>query len=313
MSGQSSSLLPDKILGLPADEIAALLGYREQQEVDAEDAPGDPGAGLLSTDPSPQAMQAAAHVSPGAFDLIVSYETGGRPYYEHVSNARPIWPQASSGVTIGFGYDLGYVTDLEFKRDWTALLSGLSASQRAALAACVGVHGGTAPAQTMQALAAGVGDVAVSWEAALSVYRSSTLPRFALRTLNALPNCDALSNDCFGVLVSLTFNRGASYAKAQDPGDTLDRYREMRAIKAAMQARRFGDVAALIEAMIRIWVGTSVEDGMRRRRTEEAAMFLEGLAACTPDPAVLALQAGETPPAPPGAPSVHSAGNEGRT
>ena len=312
MSGQSSSLLPDKVFGGTSDELAALLGYREQQEVDAEDAPGDPGAGLLSTDPSPQAIQAAARVSPRAFDLIVSYETGGRPYYEHVLKARPIWPQASSGVTIGFGYDLGYVTVAEVKHDWAALLSGLSASQHTALAACVGLHGGNTPAQKMQAMLAGVADVTVSWDAALSVYRSSTLPKFALRTLNALPNCDALGDACFGVLVSLTFNRGASYAKAQDPADdALDRYREMRAIKAAMQARRFDAIPAQIEAMIRIWVGTAIEDGMRRRRTEEAAMFLDGLAACAPAAASLAPFATEAPPAP-GA-HVHAAGGEDPT
>jgi hypothetical protein len=139
----------------------------------------------------------------------------------------------------------------------------------------------------MQALVASVSDVTVSWDVSLAVYKARTLPTFAWLTFNALPNCDALNGDCFGVLVSLTFNRGASYSKAQNAAkDALDRYREMRAIKAAMIAKRFADIPAQIKAMTRIWVGTPVETGMRRRRADEAALFLDGLA--TGAPAVVA-------------------------
>jgi hypothetical protein len=110
------------------------------------------------------------------------------------------------------------------------------------------------------------------------VFKAKTLPKFALMTQNALPNTELLNGDCFGVLVSLTFNRGASYSKAHNPAtDPLDRYREMRAIKSDMAARNFADIPNQIRAMIRIWVNTDIEAGMRRRRDDEADLFVAGL------------------------------------
>ncbi|MDQ0512157.1 hypothetical protein [Ancylobacter amanitiformis] len=285
--------------GLSTAEITAteaLLGYRERDAFDAaERAEGGDEAlvGVLATVPSPAALAAAARVSGRAFRLIVDYETGGRSYYERIIKSRPIWPKASSGVTIGFGYDLGYVGPDEYRKDWSGLIAILSAPQRAALEACIGHHSGRDSAATMTALVGSVRDIVVSWELSEAVFRARTLPKYALQTANALPNTDRLNGDCFGTLVSLTFNRGASYGKAFNPAtDPKDRYREMRAIKAAMVAGAHADIPRQIKAMIRIWAGTAVEEGMRRRRTDEAALFLDGLAAGAPagGPAVAALE-----------------------
>lgn len=263
-------------LGASSDEIdavVAMLAYREREELAAEDASAAPTAGVLSAGASAQASAAAARVSVAAFKLIVDYETGGRAFYENVIKSRPIWPKASSGVTIGFGYDLGYVAKDEYRSDWAALIPTLSAAQRSALEACVGFHSGKDPESKLQQLVASVRDVVVPWEPSAAVFKATTLPKFALLTDNALPNCDLVNEDCFGVLVSLTFNRGASYSKLKD------RYREMRAIKAAMEARQFAEIPKQLKAMIRIWVGTQVESGLRRRRNDEAELFLSGLAA----------------------------------
>jgi hypothetical protein len=54
-------------------------------------------------------------ISPAAFALIVKFESGDRPYYEKFLK-RPSWPGGASGVTIGFGYDLGY--EKTFREDW---------------------------------------------------------------------------------------------------------------------------------------------------------------------------------------------------
>ena len=259
------------------EAIEALLAYREREEVEASDT--EASAESLSPEPSPTAVAAAARVSARAYKLIVEYETGGRAYYDRVIKSRPIWPKASSGITIGFGYDLGYVSVAEFQRDWAALIATLTSAQRAALTSCVGFHSGKDSAAKMQALLGSVLDIRIPWDAAEVVFKAKTLPKFASLTVNALPNCGELSDDCFGTLVSLTFNRGASYSKAHDPNtDPRDRYREMRAIKADMATRRFDDIPRQIKAMIRIWVGTAIEQGMRRRRTDEAALFLSGLA-----------------------------------
>jgi len=63
----------------------------------------------------------ASHVSSEAYALIVRHETGGRPYYERVYRSRPVWPGGSSGITIGFGYDLGYHAIDTFRLDWAVL------------------------------------------------------------------------------------------------------------------------------------------------------------------------------------------------
>ena len=278
----------------PEDEQEALLGYREREEIAAE-AEAEPVAETAAAGDA----AAAARISKRAFDLIVEYETGGRAYYEQKYKSRPVWPKASSGITIGCGYDLGYVGRAEFEADWAALLATLPAAQRTALTACLGFHSGKHSAAQMQALLASVRDVVVPWDSALAVFARSTLPKFAGLTERALPNCGLLNGDCFGALVSLTFNRGASYSKAHNPAkDPLDRYREMRAIKAAMQARAFAGIPAQIRAMIRIWVGTAIETGMRRRRTDEATLFAEGLATEALAPSVAEAPQAESAAAP---------------
>ncbi len=263
-------------LGANSDEIDAImatLAYREREELGAAGALREPAVGARSAGAGAQAVAAAGRVSDAAFKLIVDYETGGRGFYENVIKSRPIWPKASSGVTIGFGYDLGYVTADEYRSDWAGLIATLQGAQRAALEACVGFHSGKDPEAKLQLLVASVRNVVVPWDRSEAIFKAKTLPKFALLTENALPNCDILNGDCFGCLVSLTFNRGASYSNPKD------RYREMRAIKSAMTSRQFAEVPKQLKAMIRIWVGTPVENGLRRRRNDEADLFLAGLAA----------------------------------
>jgi hypothetical protein len=274
-----------------AEGFEATLGYREREEIALDE---QPTADDLTAAPAAAANAdaAAARVSPPAFRLIVDYETGGRAFYESVIKSRPIWPKEASGITIGCGYDLGYVVLNEFRSDWSALLAGLPSGDRTKLEACIGFHSGKDSASTMQELLTSVKHIVVSWDSSEAVFKAKTLPKFASLTQNALPNTQLLSDDCFGVLVSLTFNRGASYSKAHNPAtDPKDRYREMRAIKAAMANRKFEEIPGLLKSMIRIWVGTAVETGLRRRRNDEAALFLTGLA--TTPVIGAALDAGE--------------------
>jgi hypothetical protein len=52
-------------------------------------------------------------VSQKAIDLIVFYEVNDEPTYTRRYTA-PTWPGGASGVTIGIGYDIGYVTKAAF-------------------------------------------------------------------------------------------------------------------------------------------------------------------------------------------------------
>ena len=216
----------------------------------------------------------SAKISERAASLIIQHETGGRLYYDTVYRGRPVWPVGWSGVTIGFGYNLGYVSAAEFDRDWAAL----GQDERARFARTTGRHGGRDDEAAMRALLATVQDIRIAWEAGEAVFRAATLPKFTRATVAALANTAQLSPDALGALVSLTFNRGARYGKARDPGDPLDRYREMRGISAAMAEGRFADIPSLIRLMKRVWRGTAIEAEMLRRRENEALLFEAGLA-----------------------------------
>lgn len=209
--------------------------------------------------------QARAVLSDRGYKFVVDHETGGRAYYEDVIRSRPVWPGARSGVTIGFGYDLGYQTMAEFRSDWGGLLSSAAMTR---LGTAIGVTG-----QAARQLTGQLRDIVVGWDQSLVVFDNKTLPKFVGRTYRNLPRpaLDALHGHCISVLVSLVFNRGATF---REPGD---RYREMRDILAALEAGRPERVPALLRSMKRLWVGTDAP-GLVRRREEEAVLFEQGLA-----------------------------------
>jgi GH24 family phage-related lysozyme (muramidase) len=76
---------------------------------------------------------------------------------------------------------------------------------------------------------------------------------------------------CFGVLVSLVYNRGTSMTDTSGvPGSR----KEMRDIRDAVAAGRITDVPAALRAMKRLW---PEGNGLRDRREREAKLFEEGL------------------------------------
>lgn len=112
--------------------------------------------------------------------------------------------------------------------------------------------------------------VDVPWASAIDVHREKVLPRWVGLVERSLPNTGAIGPDCLGALVSLTYNRGASFGKAGA------RYREMRNIKAHMAAKAFGDIPDEFRSMKRLWPDMT---GLQKRREREARLFERGLAA----------------------------------
>ena len=265
-----------RVVGTGTDEAgeAALEAVRAETRafgaIDRKAAGAEPEAAAAESMASP-----TTGVSPRALRLIVDHETGGRAFYDAVIKKRPIWPKGDSGITIGFGYDLAHVRAAEFVRDWARLPAAVA--QR--LEATIGRSGAKESAESMTALAQSLKDIAIEWEDAEVVFIAATMPKFQGETVRALPNAGELHPHAFGALVSLTFNRGATYAVPKKPGDRLDRYREMRGIRLAMAERRYRDVPPLLRMMKRIWAGTAVEAGLARRRDDEALLFEAGLAA----------------------------------
>lgn len=245
----------------------------------------------LAEAPAPFTFGAAAvrRLSTDAADLIVQYESGGRAYYDNVIKARPIWPGFASGLTIGFGWDLGHNDEAALRRAWTSPLGRAEVDR---LAVAVGLAatepGREGKVARLKQLVRDLADIRIPWEMAEQVFEAETVPVWCARVQAALPNADTLPDDCFGALVSLAFNRGASFAK------TGDRYREMRAIRAHMQARAFDRIPAEIRAMKRLWPN---HQGLQQRREDEAMLFEQGLAAGTA-PRVAAAERAEPAAAP---------------
>jgi hypothetical protein len=195
-----------------------------------------------------------------AIDLVVAEEVTSKAAYERIYR-HPEWPEGESGVTIAIGYDLGYVTHKEFAADWKARIP---LPMFVALDRCVGVHGDAANALAKSLRA----KVNIPWDTAMAVFLEIDWPKYTARTVRALPNTNKLPPVCLGVLVSLVYNRGASF------NNDGDRYREMRAIKAHMAAGEFAKIPAELRSMKRLWPNAS---GLRGRRDREARLFETGL------------------------------------
>jgi GH24 family phage-related lysozyme (muramidase) len=201
-------------------------------------------------------------ISDRAIQLIITFEITSEALYEKLYR-RPTWPAGKSGVTIGIGYDLGYVQSAQVGRDWTA---SLGAPAVRTLSLVCGLTGEAAH-QALQKVTA----VDVPFAAASAVFEQTSVPRTTAETAGALPGSDALSPECLGALVSLVYNRGPSFSADGD------RYTEMRAIKADVMQKNFTDIPAQLRSMKRLWEGDPNAVGLLRRRELEALLFEQGL------------------------------------
>jgi hypothetical protein len=205
-------------------------------------------------------------LSKKSLDLILEFEVGGGENYYNKFLKNPTWPEGQSGVTIGVGYDLGYVNKAEFSEDW----KDLPKETFDRLYKVVGIKGYNA-----KNLIRGLRDIVIPWNLALKVFNNKTVSKFYNLTRQTFPNFDNLPEDAKGGLVSLVFNRGNALEG--------DRRREMKLIRDGMKLVSNYDQKALtfianqIRNMKRIWIGGSIEKGMSRRRDAEAKIIEESL------------------------------------
>jgi Bacterial toxin homologue of phage lysozyme, C-term len=205
-------------------------------------------------------------LSKKSLDLILEFEVGGGENYYNKFLKSPAWPGEQSGVTIGVGYDLGYVNKAEFSEDWKDLPKEIFDR----LYKVVGIKGYNA-----KNVIRGLKDISIPWELSLKVFNNKTVTKFYNLTQQTFPNFDNLPEDAKGGLVSLVFNRGN--------GLEGDRRREMKLIRDGMKLVSTFDQKALtfianqIRNMKRIWIGGSIEKGMSRRRDAEAKLIEESL------------------------------------
>ena len=205
-------------------------------------------------------------LSKKSLDLILEFEVGGGENYYNKFLKNPAWPEGQSGVTIGVGYDLGYVNKAEFSEDWKDLPKEIFDR----LYKVVGIKGYNA-----KNLVRGLKDISIPWELALKVFNNKTVTKFWNLTKQTFPNFDNLPEDAKGGLVSVVFNRGNALEG--------DRRREMKLIRDGMKLVSTFDQKALtfianqIRSMKRIWIGGSIEKGMSRRRDAEAKLIEDSL------------------------------------
>jgi GH24 family phage-related lysozyme (muramidase) len=163
------------------------------------------------------------------------------------------WPGGSSGITIGVGYDLGFVTEEQFEEDWSSFLSGDEINR---LKDVINLSGDKASQRASE-----FRDIKIQRADAEQVFKERTLPLYSQRTENAFPGVDQLPAAAQGALVSLVFNRG--------PGMNGDSRREMRAVRDAVAAGDLQEIANQIRSMKRLWEGKGL-DGLLKRRDAEA-------------------------------------------
>lgn len=199
--------------------------------------------------------------SKAAIDLIVAEEVSSQATYVKLYQ-HPTWPGGESGVTIGIGYDCGYSTPSTIAADWSPFLSPAAVK---CLQDVAGVTG--PPARSEAHILAQV--VTVPWDAAIGVFMNRDMPKWEGLVQKAVPNTDQLAGDSFGALVSLAYNRGAGGFNS-----TIDRFREMHAIRQLMALRRYDSIPNEFRSMKRLWPNVL---GLRLRRDHEAALFQKGL------------------------------------
>lgn len=208
--------------------------------------------------------------SKAAVDLIVAQEVSSKATYEK-KYQHPEWPGVASGVTVGVGYDLGYSTKDRILADWKDYLEPgtVSVMQR-----CAGVTGQQAHALLSQVRA----QIVVPWDAAMAVFMNHDMPKWEAIVTKGVPGAEKLPAGCFGVLVSLAYNRGASFSKQGD------RYREMRDIRLHVAGGQWDLVSEDIRSMKRIWAHDPAAQGLVKRREAEAVLWDASLAAYHPLP-----------------------------
>ncbi|WP_129155045.1 hypothetical protein [Bosea sp. Tri-44] len=204
-------------------------------------------------------------ISPQTRQLLISAEVSSRSLYERRFRT-PIWPKGQSGVTIAIGYDIGYVTKSQFRTDWTGYIDNDRIN--ALESAC------EIKANNAQSAADNLQHVEIKWEEAVRQF--DYFVKLYMNLVEAtFPNCNQISDNSFGALTSIVYNRGNGMNSRQN--DPLDRRREMREIRTLMSQERFREVPDRIRSMKRIWQGDPDARGLLIRREAEAKLFEIGL------------------------------------
>lgn len=194
-------------------------------------------------------------ISKKSADLILKAEGYQKsPYVPQGSNA--------SGVTIGYGYDLGQQTVAKMQ----AMLTGyFTEEQLTRLEQSIGLKGDNA-----LAFIPSLSDITISKEEATSLAMKMK-SKYAQIVVDTYPEVLNTHPHCQGAMLSLVINRGTSFVKP----NVASRI-EMKNIHDDFISGNLSDIPNQFRSMKRLWVGKGL-DGLITRREDEAKLFEEGL------------------------------------
>lgn len=186
--------------------------------------------------------------------FVINEETGGRSYYENVYKSRPVWPGMSSGVTIYFGVDTGYISRSEWD---TYIRKHFNASENELLIPSIGLKG-----QAAKNYLPKVKHIICPWEEGEIIFKEWTLPKFWNLTSKIYPGFEKLCPGAVIAIISLVFNRGVSLVGA--------RRSEMKALQPLIVKKDYKGMAQQFRSMKRLWASNT---GVYKRREKEAKLI----------------------------------------
>lgn len=185
---------------------------------------------------------------------VINFETGGEEYYNKFLK-RPTWPGGASGVTIGIGADLGYLSKKEFDDYFSKYFTN---DENSRLRSVIGLKG-----QSAKSVISKVKNIQLPWENAKEIFVNWTLPKFWRLTNGIWEGMEELCENAQIALTSIVFNRGSSTKGSSR--------KEMVNIKPLVLKKDYKGIAKEIRGMKRLWEGKGL-DGLLKRREIEAKM-----------------------------------------
>ena len=184
---------------------------------------------------------------------FISDREGGRALKGYV----PASETSKSGVTIGIGYDLGYCSAAQLRRDWRGRIADADIETLEKLCRLK-----SEKARAKVGLAS-VKRITVPLDAAREVFYAVSLPAYAAKCMKAYPGVERLPADAQSAMLSLVFNRGTARSGS--------RRREMKALTTLIPKADLDGIAGQLISMKRLWAGKGL-DGLLARRDRESAL-----------------------------------------
>jgi len=191
-------------------------------------------------------------ISKKSAEFILTWESYvSKPYVPSGDN--------SSGVTVGYGYDLGQQTEVSARN---TLKEYYSTSEVERLITAIGKKG-----QSARNIVDNFSDISITKEKAM-IMAMALKQRYSQMVVDTYPQAINLAPDSAGAILSLVYNRGSGLRDRA--GDLLERRREMREIKRDFDSNAIENIPARIRSMKRLWPN---QGGLRSRREGEAKLI----------------------------------------